>query len=98
MKRMVVLGSESQILRELSASSRGHGRRRFEDLLAEVEQSAGQLPLKEVGRRASVLAEADAISRVLDGTHWNRRRAALLLGVSYKTLLAKIRECELSPE
>jgi DNA-binding NtrC family response regulator len=41
---------------------------------------------------------ACTIARVLDGTHWNRRRAARLLGVSYKTLLAKIRECELSPE
>ena len=98
MKRMVVLGGESQILRELSSASRGQGRRRFEDLLAEVEESAGQLPLKEVGRLASTLAEADVISRVLDGTHWNRRRAALLLGVSYKTLLAKIKDCELTPE
>ena len=98
MKRMVVLGSEALIVRELAAKSRGQGRRRFEDLLAEVEESAGQLPLKEVGRRAAVLAEGDAIALVLDRTHWNRRRAARLLGVSYKTLLAKIRECELTPE
>jgi two-component system response regulator AtoC len=98
MKRMVVIGSESRILRELTAKSRGQGRRRFEELLVEVEQTAGQVPLKEVGHRAALLAEADAIARVLDSTHWNRRRAARLLGVSYKTLLAKIRECELSPE
>ncbi len=98
MKRMAVLGSEAPILRELGAKQRGQGRRRFEDLLVEVEESAGRLPLKEVGRRAAVLAEADAIARVLEGTHWNRRRAARVLGVSYKTLLAKIRECELSPE
>jgi DNA-binding NtrC family response regulator len=98
MKRMVVLGSDAPIVRELGAKSRGHGRRRFEDLLAEVEESAGRLPLKEVGRRAATLAEGDAIARVLDSTHWNRRRAARLLGVSYKTLLAKIRECELTPE
>jgi DNA-binding NtrC family response regulator len=98
MKRMVVLGGESHILRDLGARARGQGRRRFEDLLAEFDETAGQLPLKEVGRRAAVLAEADTIARVLDGTHWNRRRAARLLGVSYKTLLAKIRECELSPD
>jgi DNA-binding NtrC family response regulator len=98
MKRMVVLGSEAPILRELGARRRGTGRRRFEDLLAEFEQTAGQLPLREVGRRAATLAESDAIARVLDQTHWNRRRAARMLGVSYKTLLAKIRECELSPE
>jgi two-component system response regulator AtoC len=98
MKRLAVLGNEALIVRELGAKSRGQGRRRFEDLLVEVEETAGQLPLKEVGRRAAVLAESDAISQVLAGTHWNRRRAARLLGVSYKTLLAKIRECELSPE
>ncbi len=97
-KRMVVLGSELPILRELGAKQRGEGRRRFEDLLAEVEESAGQLPLREVGRRAALEAERDAIARVLSGTHWNRRRAARILGVSYKTLLTKIRECELSPE
>jgi two-component system response regulator AtoC len=98
MKRMVVLGSEALIVRELGAKARGQGRRRFEDLLDEVEETAGQVPLKEVGRRAAVLAESDAIARALDSTHWNRRRAARLLGVSYKTLLSKIRECELSPE
>jgi DNA-binding NtrC family response regulator len=98
MKRMVVLGSEAKILRELASGPRGGGRRRFEDLLAEVEETAGKVSLKEVGRRAATLAEGDAIARVLEGTHWNRRRAARLLGVSYKTLLAKIRECELTPE
>jgi DNA-binding NtrC family response regulator len=98
MKRLVVLGSEALIVRELGAKSRGQGRRRFEDLLAEVEETAGQLPLKEVGRRAAALAEGDAIVRVLDSTHWNRRRAARLLGVSYKTLLAKIRECGVGAE
>jgi len=85
MKRMVVLGSEAPILRELGAKRRGTGRRRFEDLLAEFEQTAGQLPLREVGRRAATLAEGDAIARVLDQTHWSRRRAARRWGGSYKT-------------
>ena len=31
-------------------------------------------------------------------TQWNRKRAARLLGVSYKTLLHKIRDCGLAPE
>jgi two-component system response regulator AtoC len=62
-----------------------------------VEETAGDLPLREVGRRASLEAEREAIERVLIQTNWNRRQAARLLQVSYKTLLQKIRECGLQP-
>jgi len=48
-----------------------------------------------VGRRAALEAEREAIDRALHRTQWNRKRAARLLGVSYKTLLQKIRECGL---
>jgi two-component system response regulator AtoC len=43
-------------------------------------------------------AEREAIDRVLQHTQWNRKQAARLLGVSYKTLLHKIRDCGLAPE
>ncbi|MGH9346658.1 MAG: helix-turn-helix domain-containing protein [Vicinamibacterales bacterium] len=33
-----------------------------------------------------------AISDTLRHVHWNRRKAAQMLGVSYKTLLNKIKE------
>jgi DNA-binding NtrC family response regulator len=68
------------------------------DLIEEVEETAGELPLKEVGRRVAIEAERDAIRRMLHKTHWNRKQAAKLLNVSYKTLLQKIRECGLEPE
>jgi DNA-binding NtrC family response regulator len=99
-KRIVVLGSEEPILRSLVRSERDHVRRarRFESLLREVEESAGDLPLREVGRRAALEAEREAIEQALLLTHWNRKRAARVLGVSYKTLLQKIRECELAPD
>jgi len=32
---------------------------------------------------------------MLHRTHWNRKQAARMLGVSYKTLLQKIRDCGL---
>jgi DNA-binding NtrC family response regulator len=35
------------------------------------------------------------IERALYQTQWNRKQAARMLGVSYKTLLQKIRECGL---
>ena len=94
MKRIVVLGSETPILRELLQ----HQPRRFPLLLAEIEEHAGEQPLREVARRASMEAEREAMEQVLFRTGWNRRQAARLLGVSYKTLLQKIRSCGLEPE
>jgi two-component system response regulator AtoC len=93
MKRIVVLGSEVPILRELLARQP----RRFPLLLAEIEEHAGEEPLREVARRASMEAEREAMEQVLFRTGWNRRQAARLLGVSYKTLLQKIRESGLQP-
>jgi two-component system, NtrC family, response regulator AtoC len=48
--------------------------------------------LKEIGRLAAREAEREAIARVLADTHWNRKKAAKLLDISYKTLLTKIKE------
>jgi two-component system response regulator AtoC len=50
-----------------------------------------------VGRRAAQEAERETIDRVLHHTQWNRKQAARLLRVSYKTLLQKIRDCGLEP-
>ncbi len=100
MKRIVVLESESSVLGELlSGGEAGAARsvKAFQNLLEEVEETAGDLPLREVGRRASLEAEREAIERVLFQTGWNRKQAARLLKVSYKTLLQKIRECGLEP-
>ncbi|HJO22426.1 MAG: hypothetical protein GY772_04720 [bacterium] len=43
-------------------------------------------------------AEREAIDRVLKRTNWNRKQAAKLLGVSYKTLLHKIRDIGIEPD
>jgi two-component system response regulator AtoC len=56
----------------------------------------GPISLSEVARAAAVQAERIAIERTLKQVHWNRRKAAQLLGVSYKTLLNKIKECGIS--
>ena len=56
------------------------------------------MPLREVGRRASQEAERATVDQVLNHTNWNRKQAARLLGVSYKTLLQKIRGCGLEPD
>jgi DNA-binding NtrC family response regulator len=48
--------------------------------------------LMEVAREAALTAERSVIADTLRQVHWNRRKAAQLLGVSYKTLLNKIKE------
>ena len=42
-------------------------------------------------------AEQQGIRKALSETQWNRKRAAQLLGVSYKTLLNRIAELDLKP-
>lgn len=97
-KRLVVLESEDPILCDLETGRRCRSGGEFEALLREVEETAGEIPLRDVGRRVARQAERETISIALDRTEWNRKKAARLLGVSYKTLLQKIRESGLDLE
>jgi DNA-binding NtrC family response regulator len=56
----------------------------------------GAVSLSEVARAAALNAERALIEQTLQQVQWNRRKAAALLGVSYKTLLNKIKECGIS--
>jgi DNA-binding NtrC family response regulator len=99
-KRIIVLGSEESVLTELieREANQRDSNAGFESLLKEMEANAGKVPLREVSRRAALEVEREAIDLALRMTDWNRKKAALLLGVSYKTLLHKIRECDLVAE
>ena len=60
-------------------------------------ESAGEpevrgLSLKVAARTASRRAERDLIAKALERTHWNRKRAAQELQISYKSLLYKIKQ------
>src|SRR6185436_11624599 len=52
--------------------------------------------LADIAKAAALKAERAIIEDTLTQVHWNRRRAAEQLGVSYKTLLNKIKECGIS--
>jgi two-component system response regulator AtoC len=65
-----------------------------EDEPAAAESGGGSLA--SVAKAASMKAERAAIEQTLRQVHWNRRKAAQILGVSYKTLLNKIKECGIS--
>jgi two-component system, NtrC family, response regulator AtoC len=54
--------------------------------------------LKLAARAASVKAERELILQALDRTHWNRKRAARELQISYKSLLYKIKQIGVSEE
>jgi two-component system, NtrC family, response regulator AtoC len=67
--------------------------------LAEHDSSSvddGTGSLASVAKAAALKAERAAIEQTLRQVHWNRRKAAVNLGVSYKTLLNKIKECGIS--
>jgi len=59
-------------------------------MLRSMDGSIGKL--KSAARFAMGEAESSAISEALTHTHWNRKRAAELLGISYKALLYKIKQ------
>jgi DNA-binding NtrC family response regulator len=86
-KRYLVLGDDKLAVNELHPKSDAHGAQ-FPG--AHSGDSAGGL--KSVARGAKDEAEAEAIARALDETNWNRKQAAVLLKISYKALLYKIRQ------
>ena len=106
-KRYTIVGNESQIIRELSThkpivSSLSSNK------VQEITPTANPGPafvsnsnteiempsLLEIGKRAAMQAEREAIERVLAQTRWNRRQAAKILKISYKALLNKLKAME----
>ena len=57
-----------------------------------------QRSLKEQVKRASQKLESEIILRTLERHHWNRRRAAQSLQISYRALLYKMKNCDLRTE
>jgi len=91
-KRMIVLG-DSQLAHGPWQGERGNGgngKSETAPLPAKTRTS-----LKDISRKAALAAERQAILDALDQTHWNRIRAAKLLGISYRALLYKIKDAAL---
>jgi DNA-binding NtrC family response regulator len=102
-KRFVIVGSETQILRELSNHNVHASAASSEKPASPGSPSVGEagsaaiagLSLLEVGRRAAWQAERQAIQETLEATRWNRREASRRLQISYKALLNKIKQMQL---
>jgi two-component system response regulator AtoC len=61
-------------------------------------QPATRYTLKELSKKAVRKAETGAIVEALSHTKWNRKKAAVFLKVSYRTLLSKIKEYQIEQE
>ena len=90
-KRYLVLGDEKLAINELKPKSDGSGAQ-FDPAAARNAGGSNGGGLKSLARSAKDEAEAEAISKALDQTNWNRKQAAVLLKISYKALLYKIRQ------
>jgi two-component system, NtrC family, response regulator AtoC len=60
--------------------------------------AVGSIPLKRIAKQAVRDLERNVILGVLQANHWNRRKAAEILKISYRALIYKIREVGLSTE
>ncbi len=100
-KRLVILQDDRQLLHDLHATPRGpQTAPRTADAAPAPSADTDEpgLTLPEVAARAALRAERDLLIPTLRRVHWNRRKAAPLLGVSYKTLLNKLKLHGIEPE
>jgi len=86
LKRYLILGDEALAVTELLPKNDSNGGAKADAARAD----AGGL--KSLARGAKDEAEAQAIARALEQTNWNRKQAAVILQISYKALLYKIRQ------
>ena len=88
-RRLVVLTDSEQTIDALMTGRRnGH---------PEPPRPLVTESLREIARRGAREAERKVLAEVLAQVGWNRAEASRILKVSYKTLLNKICECELTP-
>lgn len=90
LKRYVILETPDSILSELEDSHRQAPADGDFELPPITDFS-----LKKYSKQASMRAERHLILEALKQTRWNRRRAAVMLGISYRALLYKIKEAGL---
>ena len=69
----------------------------FIDFKGENSPDHASFSLKKVKKKVLDRIEKEVISYVLDQTGWNRSKAAIILKISYKTLLYKISDLNIEP-
>ena len=104
-KRIVVDGDEDRVAKKLRVQNKY---RAITDSCEDIGTLAGlsdvkkhlknldNISLKKIGGIFMERAEKKMVKKALDSTNWNRKHAAKLLDISYKSLLNKIKEYKLS--
>jgi two-component system response regulator AtoC len=97
MRRLVILGEDPGLLLATAVQDAAAPGRDPKSLEASSSAESATpvtqetLTLREAASRAARGAEREAIRVALERTRWNRMQAARMLGVSYKTLLTKMK-------
>ncbi len=85
MRRYAILGTEEAVTSELVVRNK-------QEMFDDDIPIDGPISLKKVTRAAVMELERKIILKVLQANHWNRKRAARALSISYRALLYKIRD------
>jgi two-component system, NtrC family, response regulator AtoC len=94
-RKIVALGDEHLATHDLMAENATKPFEPLPDASKNSENGRAPAPsasLKEAARAASRVAERAMILKQLERTHWNRKRAARELQISYKALLYKLKQ------
>ncbi len=106
-KSSVLLGDEESIVNKLYQNSPKHEFIDFIDCCEDINTLAelsnvtkylknlNEVSLKDICSEFTVQTEKKLIKKALDKTNWNRKKAAIFLDISYKSLLNKIKAYKL---
>jgi two-component system, NtrC family, response regulator AtoC len=94
-RKIVALGDEHLATHDITSENRIRPPEPLPDASKTTGNGNSHVPsgsLKEAARAASRVAERAMILNQLERTHWNRKRAARELQISYKALLYKLKQ------
>ena len=97
-KRIVIFGEED-VVSDYLGGEKGVDRVKIDSSVNSSSDSFKEekaFNLKEVRRKAAESAEREILQAALQETHWNRKKAARLLRMSYKGLRYKIEKYQLN--
>ena len=93
-KGAVALGNEKSIISQLDRQDKikeyTYSFADLTDIRNQIKDS-DDLPLKDICRKINAQAEKKLMKQALERTNWNRKKAAMMLSISYKSLLNKIK-------